>query len=139
MSTLKADTIQSTGAGAATLTTQNAAKSWVKFNGIGTVAVRDSLNASSITDNGTGYYSLNFSSSAANINYSISGGTNGSNNSFPNAATASGNIRFNTNTGSPYKAQPTTSAFNMTITQDQSLATAVDVEWANANIHGDLA
>ena len=139
MSTLKADTIQSTGGGAATLTKQNAAKSWVNFNGIGTVAVRDSLNASSITDNGTGYYSLNFSSSAANINYSISGGTNGSNNSFPNAATASGNIRFNTNTGSPYKAQPTTSAFNMTITQDQSLATAVDVEWANANIHGDLA
>ena len=115
------------------------AKAWVNFNGIGTVAVRDSLNASSIQDNGTGYYSLNFSSSTANINYSVSGGTNGSNNSFPSAATASGNIRFNTNTGSPYKAQPTTSAFTMTITQDQSLATAVDVEWANANIHGDLA
>ena len=115
------------------------AKSWVNFNGIGTVAIRDSLNASSISDNGTGYYSLNFSSSAANINYSISGGTNGSNNSFPTAATASGDIRFNTNTVSPFKAQPTTSLFTMTIAQDLNLGIPIDVEWANANIHGDLA
>ena len=31
-----------------------AAKAWVNFNGIGTVAIRDNFNVSSITDNGTG-------------------------------------------------------------------------------------
>ena len=46
MSTLKADTIQSTSGGAATLTKQSAAKAWVNFNGTGTIAVRESFNTS---------------------------------------------------------------------------------------------
>ena len=36
---------------------------WVNFNGTGTVSIRDSGNASSITDHGTGIYSVNYSSS----------------------------------------------------------------------------
>ena len=52
MSTLKADTIQSTSGGAATLTKQQAAKVWVNFNGTGTIATRDSFNQSSSTDHG---------------------------------------------------------------------------------------
>ena len=32
------------------------AAAWVNFNGTGTVTIRDSYNVSSITDNGTGYY-----------------------------------------------------------------------------------
>jgi len=36
-------------------------KAWVNFNGTGTVAIRASYNVSSITDNGTGWYSVNFS------------------------------------------------------------------------------
>jgi hypothetical protein len=36
------------------------AKAWVNFNGTGTVAIRDSFNVSSITDNGTGNYRVNF-------------------------------------------------------------------------------
>ena len=39
------------------------AKAWVNFNGTGTVAIRISLNTSSIVDRGTGQYSQNFSSS----------------------------------------------------------------------------
>jgi hypothetical protein len=63
MSTLKADTIQSTGGGAATLTKQSAAKAWVNFNGSGTIAARNSLNTSGLVDNGTGDYNQNFTNS----------------------------------------------------------------------------
>jgi hypothetical protein len=45
------------------------AKAWVNFNGTGTVAIRDDFNVSSITDNGTGDYTVNFSTSLANVNY----------------------------------------------------------------------
>jgi hypothetical protein len=37
-----------------------AAKAWVNFNGTGTVAIRASFNVTSITDNGTGDYTVNF-------------------------------------------------------------------------------
>ena len=73
MSTLKADTIQSTGGGAATLTKQHAAKAWVNFNGTGTIATRDSFNTSSLTDNGTGDYDNTFTTSFSNANYTHSG------------------------------------------------------------------
>ena len=44
-------------------------KAWVNFNGSGTVAIRDSYNVSSITDNGTGDYSVVFSTAMTNANY----------------------------------------------------------------------
>ena len=51
-----------------------AAKAWVNFNGEGTLAVRDSFNVTSVTDNGTGDYTVNFAANAlANANYCISG------------------------------------------------------------------
>ena len=46
------------------------AKAWVNFNGTGTVAIRDSENVSSITDNSTGDYTVNFATAMANVNYS---------------------------------------------------------------------
>lgn len=56
------------------LATQNGmtgiAKAWVNFNGTGTVAIRDSFNVSSITDNGTGDYTINFTTAMPNVNYS---------------------------------------------------------------------
>lgn len=69
MSTLKADTIQSTGGGAATLTNQYAAKAWVNFNGTGTVAIRQGGNASSLTDEGTGDYTVSFTTAMTDVNY----------------------------------------------------------------------
>ena len=44
-------------------------KAWVNFNGTGTVAIRDSFNVSSITDNGTGVYTINYSTTMSNSNY----------------------------------------------------------------------
>ena len=45
------------------------AKAWVNFNGTGTVAIRSSYNVSSITDNGTGDYSVVFSTAMSDANY----------------------------------------------------------------------
>ena len=56
---------------------QGLAKAWVNFNGTGTVAIRDSFNVSSITDNGTGDYTINFTSALANANYVITGSSGG--------------------------------------------------------------
>ena len=53
MSTLKADTIQNTSGGAATLTKQHAAKAWNRFTGSSVPTLLDSFNNSTATDNGT--------------------------------------------------------------------------------------
>jgi hypothetical protein len=48
-----------------------AARAWVNFNGTGTVAIRASGNVSSITDNGTGNYTVNFTTAMPDANYSL--------------------------------------------------------------------
>ena len=48
-------------------------RAWVNFNGAGTVAIRASGNVSSITDNGTGLYTINFTAAMPDANYSVSG------------------------------------------------------------------
>ena len=45
-------------------------KAWVNFNGTGTVAIRAAYNVSSITDNGTGNYTVNFTTAMPDANYS---------------------------------------------------------------------
>jgi len=72
MSTLKADTIQSTSGGAATLTKQHAAKAWVNFNGTSTLAIDDSFNMASVTDGGTGKYTPVVTNSMSNTDYAFS-------------------------------------------------------------------
>jgi hypothetical protein len=46
-------------------------RAWVNFNGTGTVAIRASGNVSSITDNGIGQYTVNFSTAMPDANYAI--------------------------------------------------------------------
>ena len=48
------------------------AKAWINFNGTGTIAIRSSYNISSITDNGTGDYTVTFSTAMSDANYSVS-------------------------------------------------------------------
>jgi hypothetical protein len=53
-------------------------RAWVNFNGTGTVAIRASFNVSSITDNGTGDYTINFTNALPDANYAATalvGGT----------------------------------------------------------------
>ena len=46
-------------------------RAWVNFNGTGTVAIRGSGNVSSITDNGTGSYTVNLTTAMPDVNYSM--------------------------------------------------------------------
>ena len=50
-------------------------RAWVNFNGTGTVAIRASANITSITDNGVGDYTLNFTNALSDANYAIAGTT----------------------------------------------------------------
>jgi hypothetical protein len=47
-------------------------RAWVNFNGTGTVAIRAAGNVSSITDNGTGDYTVNFTTALPDANYAAS-------------------------------------------------------------------
>jgi hypothetical protein len=48
------------------------AKAWVNFNGQGTIAARDSLNLSSLTDNAIGDYTFSFTSDFSAADYALS-------------------------------------------------------------------
>ena len=80
------------------------ARAWVNFSGTGTVTIRASGNVTSITDNGTGDYTVNFTTALADANYSVVGTV---------GETAS--ATFGIFTG-PRTATPTTSAFRFLTT-----------------------
>jgi hypothetical protein len=52
-------------------------RAWVNFNGTGTVAIRASGNVSSITDNGVGDYTVNFTTALVDANYAFTVGYRG--------------------------------------------------------------
>jgi len=72
-----------------------ACRAWVNFDGTNTVSIRDSGNVSSITDNGTGDYIVNFTSSMPDVNYAPVFGTGNTvhfdRNDVTTSATFSGN------------------------------------------------
>jgi len=76
MSTIKVNNLQN-ASGSSNSTPeeiqQGRAKAWVNFNGEGTVSIRDDFNVNTITDNGTGDYTVNFSNELANTNYCFAG------------------------------------------------------------------
>jgi hypothetical protein len=87
-------------------------RAWVNFDGTGTFSpnpsttkIRASFNVSSITDNGTGDYTVNFTNAMPDINYSFAG------NSSQDAGTGTGGA-FVVNQGA---TTPTTSAFNLRV------------------------
>jgi len=88
-------------------------KAWVNFNGTGTVAIRASYNVSSITDNGTGDYTVNFTTAMVDANYSASVGA------MRNTAYSAGNFqqigapRMDTTYGNTYS----TGSFRLLTTQ----------------------
>lgn len=49
----------------------NTCRAWVNFNGTSTVAIRADFNVTSITDNGTGDYTVNFTNAMPDANYSF--------------------------------------------------------------------
>ena len=70
MSLIKCNDIQNASGGIPTVKGQKLIPTaWVNFNGIGTVAIRDSENVSSITDLTTGNFAVNFATTMANSSY----------------------------------------------------------------------
>ena len=80
------------------------ARAWVNFNGTGTVAIRASGNVSSITDNGGGDYTVNFTTAMPDANYSVNA------NNSPNFAGAFSCGAALFSNGTPTETAPTTSA-----------------------------
>lgn len=76
MSTLRANTLSdASGSNSVPMATvaSGTAKAWVNFNGTGTVAIRAAFNVTSITDNGVGDYTVNFTNAMPDVNYSVTG------------------------------------------------------------------
>jgi hypothetical protein len=88
-----------------------ACRAWVNFNGAGTVAIRESGNVSSITDNGTGNYTVNFTNAMPDANFSVvgmHGDVNAGSSSTRVVTYATGSVRISTLIG-------TTGAFDATL------------------------
>jgi len=76
MSTIKANTLlhsdgTTTNPPAIPALNNRMATAWVHWNASGTVAILDNYNVSSITDSGTGNFSVNFSTAMSTANYSV--------------------------------------------------------------------
>ena len=123
MSTIRVDNF-GPSAGGTTYSARGIAKAWVNFDGTGAIAARDSENVSSLTDNGTGDYTVNFSNAFGAADYiAISHG--GGNND-----TLSVPIKEGTT--------PTTTAFRPAFF-NTALTLGVDPTYVFSAIHGDLA
>jgi hypothetical protein len=137
MSTLKADTIQSTGGGAATLTKQSAAKAFYSLNGTGTIAFRKSLNCSSASDLGTGDYKVFYSNAMSDADYSAVGNFGTSDNNWNNALGS--DLVMGGNVAGSYTAFYATTGIGFANFGDEDTGVMDDVEICNGVINGDLA
>jgi len=121
MSTLKADTIQSTGGGAVTLTKQSAAKV-IAVNNVSAL-LSNTFNVSSLGDNGTGDFTINISSAMGDVNYSVMGSSIGCTNDHSFLAT--------------FGSNPATTSYRF-LSRNESNA-SVDTDRNSTQVGGDLA
>ena len=68
-------------------------RAWVNFNGVGTVAIRDSGNVSSITDSGVGLWIINFATDMPDANHTVVGMQNFDQNGADNHTNVVSHIR----------------------------------------------
>tara|TARA_Y100001938_G_scaffold140514_1_gene208785 strand:+ start:365 stop:808 length:444 start_codon:yes stop_codon:yes gene_type:complete len=114
------------------------AKCWINFNGTGTIATRDSFNVSSITDNGTGIFTVTINNDFANVNYSAtigSCGYDGGNdtrfqNFFYGGASGVGGHDWSNYVAGSFQVM------NKNVANDSFY---VDPSLVTINVHGDLA
>jgi hypothetical protein len=103
-------------------------RAWVNFNGTSTVAIRASYNVSSITDNGTGDYTVNFTTALADANYAVNAVC-----SPIYAGNRSASVISAVNSSTVAEVAPTTSAIRIgTVTS--STAVAFDSTYVNVSI-----
>lgn len=105
MSTLVAQTISNGTVSTSTANVINGAKVWVNFNGTTSPGtIRASYNVSSVTKNGTGDYTVNFTTAFTDANYSMIGAS-----SLPAGGSDRRVVATNLNTA------PTTSAIRISV------------------------
>jgi hypothetical protein len=109
-------------AGGTIYSARGIAKAWVNFNGTGTIAARDSENVSSLTDFGTGYYAVSFSSAMLAADYAH------------NSSAGQSGVRLIADIVAD--SVVITSSFNVATSVTGTLT---DGELVTASIHGDLA
>ena len=97
-------------------------RAWVNFNGTGTVAIRSSGNVTSITDNGTGDYTVNMTNAMPDANYSYNVSV-GSTNDVPR-------LVLNATGGVQTEVAPTTSAFRF-FTNNAGNTAQIDCKYLN--------
>lgn len=127
MSTISSDIIRARTAGLETpaiYPVRGSAKSWINFDGTGTVSIRDSLNISGLIDNNTGNYSPSFNNSFSAANYSFG---------------SAGSVGLVSGVGRIINV-PTATYTNTDFTCQTSLTTtAVDLAYINIEAFGNLA
>ena len=123
MSTIRVDNF-GPSAGGTTYSARGIAKAWVNFNGTGTVAIKGSTNVSTLADEATGGYQVNFTSSMADTNYS----------SVSSAAFDTGTIGGDVSNTRP----DATSSYDQ-VNSLCSTNTRRDAEFNQSAVHGDLA
>lgn len=127
MSTIRVDNF-GPSAGGTTYSARGIAKAWVNFDGTGTIASRDSENVSSLTDDGTGLYTVSFTNAFSAADYAIAGfcGSDGTGANISTVLTK--NYSEAANTASAATVAVVTTAGNYS-----------DANLVAASIHGDLA
>ena len=118
-----AGSISVTGEGNSTTTNlqQGLAKSWMDLNGSGTIALRDSNNIASVTDNTTGDYTASYTSAMSNANYMAQ-------NSCGVTGVITAQVRQHTIAAGSYRLE-----------MNESGGAAADSTYVHLGIHGDLA
>ena len=130
MSTFKVDVLQSRSGGATTFTNQWASKAWVNFDASsGTPTARSSGNVTSLTDNGIGDFTANFTSALASATYTIVGSCS----VFSTGAAAATVVEIYDASGGG--TNPTTSATRIYV--HRSAVSAVDASYVCVNILGN--
>lgn len=105
-------------------------RAWVNFNGTlvtnpaSMTGVRGSFNVSSVLDNGTGDYTVNFTTAMPDVNYSVSGAT-----SMIFGVNYNGAIAINTNNSTAGEVAPTTTALR--VATRNSGGTPIDIAYIN--------
>ena len=106
------------------------AKAWFTINGVGTAALLDSFNVTSLTDDATGKFSANLTSAMNNFNYALAK-THAVDD--PDGSSHAGDNGFYSHEGALPK---TTSVASVCSHNGSSFA---DVGYVSSSLHGDLA
>jgi len=104
------------------------AKSFINFNAA-TPAIRKSFNVSSLDDNGTGLFDVNFSSAMGDVNYTLTSGSGDTGSNVFHIAFAGDNTT---------PTAPATANYPLKLANAAGNA-FVDVPFSMASVHGDLA